>query len=107
VPGWRLSLVFPIDFWETVAQETNRYGFGDWVHNPSKTLPMKKGWCKVCENRLKEERYKNKTVEDLRKMKSSDGGKLMGSTSKGCPLCNNGKGVKVCQKCWKTYTPDL
>jgi hypothetical protein len=24
-------LFFSIDFWETVAQETNRYGFGDWV----------------------------------------------------------------------------
>jgi hypothetical protein len=60
---------------------------------------MKKGWCKVCENRLKE-RYKNKTVEELRKMKGSDGGKLIGSsTSKGCPLCNKGKGTKICQKC--------
>jgi hypothetical protein len=28
-------LFFPIDFWETVAQETNRYGFGDWVHPAS------------------------------------------------------------------------
>jgi hypothetical protein len=58
--------------------------------HPSKALPMKKGWCKVCENRLKE-RYKNKTMEELRKMKGNDGGKLMGSTSKGCPLCNKGK----------------
>jgi hypothetical protein len=74
--------------------------------HPSKALPMKKGWCKVHENRLKE-RYKNKTVEKLRKMKGNDGGKLMGSISKGCPLCNKGKGVKVCQKCWKTYTHDL
>jgi hypothetical protein len=24
-------LFFPIDFWETIARETNRYGFGDWV----------------------------------------------------------------------------
>jgi hypothetical protein len=57
------------------------------TQHSGKALPMKKGWCKVCENRLKE-KYKNKTVEDLRKMKVSDGGKLMGSTSKGCPLCN-------------------
>jgi hypothetical protein len=48
-------------------------------------LPIKKGWCKNCENKLKE-RYKNKIVEELRKMKGSDGEKLMGSTSKGCPL---------------------
>jgi hypothetical protein len=68
---------------------------------------MKKGWCKVCENRLKE-RHEDKTVEELRKTKGSDGGKPMGSTSKGCPLCtNNGKGIKICQKCWKTYTHDL
>jgi hypothetical protein len=57
------------------------------TQHPGKALPMKKGWCKVFENRLKE-RYNNKTVEELRKMKGSDGGKLMGSTSKGCPLCN-------------------
>jgi hypothetical protein len=40
-------------------------------------------------------------------MKGNDGGKLMGSTSKGCPLCNKDKWVKVCQKCWKTDTHDL
>jgi hypothetical protein len=34
---------------------------------------MKKGWCKVCGNRLKE-RYKNKTVEEVRKVKGGDGG---------------------------------
>jgi hypothetical protein len=62
--------------------------------HPSKALPMKKGWCKVCENILKE-RYKNKAVEELRKMKGSDGGKLMGSTFKGCPLCHKRKGVKM------------
>jgi hypothetical protein len=58
------------------------------TQHPGKALPMKKkGWCKVCENRLKE-RCKSKTVEELRKMKGSDGGKLMGSTSNCCPLCN-------------------
>jgi hypothetical protein len=41
------------------------------------------------------ERYKNKTVEEVGKMRGSNGGKLMGSTSKGCPLCNKGKGVKI------------
>ena len=53
-------------------------------------------------------KYKNKTAEELRKMKGGDGGKLVGSTSsKGCPLCNKGKGIEICQKCWKTYTHDL
>jgi hypothetical protein len=28
-------------------------------------------------------------------------------SSKGCPLCNKGNGVKICQKCWKAYTHDL
>jgi hypothetical protein len=33
-------------------------------------------------------------VKELRKMKGSDGGKLMGSTFKGCPLCNKRKELR-------------
>jgi hypothetical protein len=36
-------------------------------------------------------------------MKGSDGRKLMGSTSKGCPICIKGKGVKICQKFWLPF----
>jgi hypothetical protein len=46
--------------------------------HPAVAAPVEKGgYCKVCENKLKK-RYKNMTVQELRKMKDKHGNKLVG-----------------------------
>jgi hypothetical protein len=70
--------------------------------HPEVAQPMKQGYCNVCENREKKKKSNSKmTLETIRKLPSCK------STSKGCPQCKQGRGVKVCIECWKSYTHDL
>jgi hypothetical protein len=64
---------------------------------PNASQVGKGGYCKVCEKRLKK-KHNSKTAQELRKMKDQNGNKLVGQTYLGCPLCNKGKGERVCPK---------
>jgi hypothetical protein len=67
-----------------------------------KRIEVARGYCDVCIKREKmKQENEGMTLKEISKLPNCH------SARHGCPLCNMGEGVRVCPKCWKTYTHDL